>query len=59
MVGLPAASVPAGLTSDGLPIGIQVVGPYLEDRTVLAAAAAIEEVLGGFTPPPDYSQTSG
>ena len=52
---LPAASVPAGLTTDGLPVGLQIVGPYLEDRTVLAAAAAIEEVLGGFTPPPEYS----
>ena len=52
---LPAASVPVGLTNDGLPVGVQVVGPYLEDRTVLAAAAAIEEVLGGFTPPPAYA----
>jgi amidase len=52
--GLPAAAVPVGLTGDGLPIGIQVVGPYLEDRTVLHVAACIEEVLGGFRPPPGF-----
>ena len=53
---LPAACVPAGFTEAGLPVGLQIVGPYLEDRTVLAAAAAIEEVLGGFTPPPAYRE---
>jgi amidase len=49
---LPATVVPVGRTRDGLPVGIQIVGPYLEDRTTLAAGRRIAEVLGGFTPPP-------
>jgi len=42
---LPATVVPVGLTAQGLPVGIQVIGPYLEDRTALAAARCISEVL--------------
>jgi aspartyl-tRNA(Asn)/glutamyl-tRNA(Gln) amidotransferase subunit A len=38
----PAASVPCGLTRDGLPIGLQIVGPSHEDAHVLAAARAFE-----------------
>jgi amidase len=49
---LPAASVPAGRTADGLPAGLQVVGPHLEDRTVVAVARAVSDVLGGFVAPP-------
>jgi amidase len=49
---LPATVVPVGLTAQGLPVGLQIVGPYLEDRTTLAAARHIEELLGGFAPPP-------
>jgi amidase len=52
--GLPATAVPLGLSPEGLPIGAQIVGPYLEDRTPLALAALIEREFGGFTPPPDY-----
>jgi len=43
---LPATVVPVGMTAEGLPIGVQIVGPYLEDRTALAAARAIREALG-------------
>lgn len=50
---LPATAVPVGRTNAGLPVGLQVVGPYLEDRTTLAVARGIERVLGGFVPPPD------
>jgi aspartyl-tRNA(Asn)/glutamyl-tRNA(Gln) amidotransferase subunit A len=42
MTGQPAASIPAGFTRDGLPIGLQIVGRHLDDRTVLAACAAFE-----------------
>jgi len=40
--GHPAASVPAGLTDDGLPVGLQVVGDRFADTDVLAASAALE-----------------
>lgn len=48
---LPSTVVPVGRVG-GLPVGIQVVGPYLEDRTSLFVAARLEEILGGFDPPP-------
>ena len=40
--GHPVASIPAGVTDDGYPVGMQVVGRHYEDDTVLAASAAIE-----------------
>jgi aspartyl-tRNA(Asn)/glutamyl-tRNA(Gln) amidotransferase subunit A len=42
MTGQPAASVPAGFTADGLPVGLQIVGRHLDDPAVLRAAAAFE-----------------
>ena len=42
LTGQPAASVPAGFTASGLPVGLQIVGRRHADRTVLAAAAAWE-----------------
>jgi aspartyl-tRNA(Asn)/glutamyl-tRNA(Gln) amidotransferase subunit A len=42
LTGQPAASVPAGVTEDGLPVGLQIVGRRNADRTVLAASAAYE-----------------
>jgi amidase len=51
---LPAAVAPAGRTRSGLPVGIQIVGPYLEDLTPVAVAAQLTDVLGGFTPPPGF-----
>jgi amidase len=48
---LPATVAPVGHTRDGLPVGIQIVGPFLEDRTPLAFAAGLESLLGGFEPP--------
>jgi amidase len=49
---LPATVIPAGATRRGLPVGMQIIGPHLQDNTVLAAAAAFSDVLGGFVPPP-------
>jgi aspartyl-tRNA(Asn)/glutamyl-tRNA(Gln) amidotransferase subunit A len=42
MTGQPAASIPAGFTADGLPVGMQIVGRHLDDPAVLRAAAAFE-----------------
>lgn len=42
----PAASVCAGFDSDGIPIGLQIVGPHLGDMVVLRTAAYLEELLG-------------
>jgi len=49
---LPSTVIPVGRTAAGLPVGVQIVGPYLEDRTTLAFARAAERELGGFVPPP-------
>ena len=52
--GLPATAIPIGKSSRGLPIGIQIVGPWLEDRTPLALAELIEREFGGFVAPPEF-----
>jgi amidase len=49
---LPATVAPIGRTREGLPVGIQIVGPYLEDRTPIAFAKALAKTIGGFEPPP-------
>lgn len=51
---LPATVVPVGRTASGLPVGLQIIGPYLEDRTPIDFAARMEELLGGFQAPPGY-----
>jgi amidase len=52
VVYLPSTVVPVGFTPGGLPVGVQVVGPYLEDRTSLFVAGELEALTGGYTPPP-------
>jgi amidase len=52
MCGLPATAAPIDRTPGGLPIGIQIIGPFLEDRTTIAFAESIEREFGGFVPPP-------
>lgn len=49
---LPATVAPVGLTAQGLPVGLQIVGPFLEDRTPIDFARRLAEVEGGFRPPP-------
>jgi aspartyl-tRNA(Asn)/glutamyl-tRNA(Gln) amidotransferase subunit A len=56
LAGLPGASVPCGLTREGLPIGAQLLGKHLDEPTLLRAAAAIEAAVGlGDAKPPGIS----
>jgi len=55
LTGQPATAVPIGRSPEGLPVGVQIVGPYLEDRTTIAFAGLIEQAFGGFVPPPGYA----
>ena len=48
---LPGTAAPVGFTKGGLPAGIQVVGPYLEDRTSIHVAHLVAEVAGGYVAP--------
>jgi amidase len=54
VTGLPATAIPVGLSPEGLPIGVQIIGPWLEDRTSLQLAELIEREFGGFVPPPAF-----
>lgn len=49
---LPGTAAPVGFTKEGLPAGLQVVGPYLEDRTAIHVARLVADVAGGYVPPP-------
>ncbi|WP_022720539.1 amidase [Rhodopseudomonas sp. B29] len=53
--GLPATALPIAMSNDGLPIGVQIVGPWLEDRTPLKLAELIEREVGGFKPPKQFA----
>ena len=55
MTGLPAVTAPVGLTGEGLPVGIQIMGSYLEDATPIDLAARMGDVVGGFERPPAYA----
>lgn len=51
---LPATVVPIGQTEAGLPVGIQIVGPYLEDRTTLGFAKLVADVMGPIDRPAGF-----
>ena len=54
---LPATVAPAGFTSGGLPVGIQIIGPYLEDLTPIQFAIGMEkEIIGPYQLPPGYEK---
>ncbi len=54
LAGHPATAFPVGMTGTGLPIGLQAIGPYLEDYTPIRFAELIPRELGGFRHPPGY-----
>ena len=53
--GLPATAAPIDRLESPLPIGVQIIGPYLEDLTPITFAALMEREFGGFVPPPGYA----
>jgi amidase len=54
LVGNPSTAFPVGLNREGLPLGLQAIGPYLEDRTPIRFTALLSREFGGFQPPPGY-----
>jgi amidase len=49
---LPSTSAPVGHTAAGLPVGVQVVSPYLHDFRSIAMAGLITDLVGGYAVPP-------
>jgi len=52
LANLPATVAPIAKTKANLPVGIQIIGPYLGDRTTIQLARLFEREFGGFAPPP-------
>ena len=52
---LPSTVAPCGLTRDGLPVGVQIVGPQYGDLACLGFARLLEREFYGFVPPPGYA----
>jgi amidase len=50
---LPSTATPVGRTVAGLPVGVQVVAPYLHDLTALKVSGWLADVTGGYVPPPN------
>ena len=55
LTGLPATVAPIGHSDGGLPIGVQIVGGFLDDRTTIKFAELIGREFGGFAPPPNFA----
>jgi amidase len=52
---LPATALPLGLSREGLPMGAQVIGGWMQDLTTIHFAELVEREFGGFIPPPRFS----
>ncbi len=59
MAGLPGISVPAGLSAQGTPLGLQLIGKPFDEGTLFRAAQAIEDAAGRFTIPERWWETTG
>ena len=51
---LPSTAAPCGFTADGLPVGVQIIGPQYGDLTCLAFAGMLEREYQAFVPPPAF-----
>jgi amidase len=49
---LPSIAVQAGRTASNMPVGVQIVGPWNGEARLFDYARAVEDGLGGFSPPP-------
>jgi amidase len=56
LTGCPATVAPVGRTPQGLPVGIQIMGPFWEDATPITFADLLAREIGGFVPPPGYGE---
>jgi aspartyl-tRNA(Asn)/glutamyl-tRNA(Gln) amidotransferase subunit A len=59
MAGLPGISVPAGLSLEGTPLGLQLIGPAFGEPTLFRAAQVIEDAAGRFSPPEPWWNARG
>jgi amidase len=55
LTGCPATTAPAGLSRSGLPVGVQIMGPFAEDLTPIHFASLLARETGGFQPPPGFT----
>jgi amidase len=56
LVGCPATIMPVGRTGTGLPVGLQILGPYMEDATPIDIAMKMTDLTGGFVAPAGYDE---
>jgi amidase len=54
LTGCPATTAPVGTSKSGLPVGLQIMGPFLEDATPIDFARLLAGEIGGFQPPKGY-----
>jgi amidase len=55
LTGCPATVAPIGRTQAGLPVGIQIMGPFWEDATTIGFAEFLAQEVGGFSAPPGFA----
>ncbi len=56
LLGMPSLVIPFGMTGDGLPIGVQIVGRPWDEETILDIGIRLEQARGPFPTPPAYSR---
>ncbi len=56
--GHPGTAFPVGISENGLPVGLQAIGPYLEDMTTIRFVELVGEAFGGYQTPPNFMVAS-